>query len=183
MAICYSLTMNNKEDKDIRTTKDLQSLSQSLLPLAQKILGKNGFVETDIITNWTEIVGEQLSQYSFPQKIEFPKDKKNSGCLHLSVPSGAFAVEIKHREKYILDKINTYFGYNAVSSLKIIQNNELCLDDYKTKKTPQNKLAPISKEDSDFIKNISNEINNQNLKEILIKLGHSIYANNNKTEK
>lgn len=175
--------MNNKDDINIRKTKDLQSLSQTLLPLAQNILGKNGFVETDIITNWAEIIGEQLAQYSFPQKIDFPKNKKNDGCLHLTVPSGAFAVEIKHREKYILDKINTYFGYNAVSSLKIIQNNELCLDDYKTKQIKTKNLPQISKEDSEFIKNISNEINNQNLKEILIKLGHSIYANNHKTEK
>ena len=172
--------MNNK---DIRTTKDLQSLSQTLLPIAQSILGKNGFVETDIITNWVEIICEQLAQYSFPQKIEFPKDKKNNGCLHITVPSGAFAVEIKHREKYILDKINTYFGYNAVSSLRIIQNNELCISDYNIKKTNKKALPQISKEDSDFIKNISNEINNENLKEILIKLGHSVYANNNKTEK
>ena len=175
--------MNNKDIKDIRTTKDLQSLSQTLLPIAQSILGKNGFVETDIITNWVEIIGEQLAQYSFPQKIDFPRDRKNNGCLHITVPSGAFAVEIKHKEKYILDKINTYFGYNAISSLKIIQNNELCLDDYKIKKTNKNKLPQISQQDSDFIKNISNEINNENLKEILIKLGHSIYANNNKTEK
>jgi len=175
--------MNNKDTKDIRTTKDLQSLSQTLLPIAQSILGKNGFVETDIITNWVEIIGEQLARYSFPQKIDFPRDRKNNGCLHITVPSGAFAVEIKHKEKYILDKINTYFGYNAVSSLRIIQNNELCLDDYKIKKTNKNKLPQISQQDSDFIKNISNEINNENLKEILIKLGHSIYANNNKTEK
>lgn len=175
--------MNNKDDKDIRRTKDLQSLSQTLLPFAQKILGQNGFVETDIITNWEEIIGKQLAQFSFPQKIDFPRDKKNNGCLHLTVPSGAFAVEIKHKEKYILDKINTYFGYNAVSSLKIIQNNELCLEDYRTPHSSKKKLPPIKKEEEEFIKNLSNEINNENLKEILIKLGHSIYADNNKTEK
>jgi hypothetical protein len=59
--------MNNKDDiKDIRKTKDLQSLSQTLLPLAQNILGKNGFVETDIITNWSEIIGEQLQEMNEP---------------------------------------------------------------------------------------------------------------------
>ena len=148
--------MNNKDShKDIRRTKDLQSLSQTLLPFAQNILGKNGFVETDIITNWPEIIGEQLAQFSFPQKIDFPKDKKNNGCLHLSVPSGAFAVEIKHKEKYILDKINTYFGYNAVSTLKIIQNNELTISDYYIKHKAPAKLPDISKEDAEFIKNIS----------------------------
>lgn len=174
--------MNNK-DKENRKTKDLQSLSQTLLPLAQDILGKNGFVETDIITNWAEIAGSQLAQYSFPQKIVFPRDKKNNGCLYLSVPTGAFAVEIQHREKYILDKINTYFGYNAVSSLKILQNNELELKGYQAH--PQKKVPDrtISAQEQEEIKNASYEINDQNLKEILIKLGHSIYANNNEKEK
>ena len=170
--------MNNKDDiKDIRKTKDLQSLSQTLLPLAQNILGKNGFVETDIITNWPDIVGEQLDCYSFPQKIDFPKNKKNNGSLHLAVPTGAFAVEIQHREKFILDKINTYFGYNAVSSLKIIQNNELQIDT-SPKSQSKSKQIILSEQEKNEIKNISDDIKNENLKEILIKLGHSIYADN-----
>lgn len=174
--------MNNK-DNDNRKTKDLQSLSQTLLPLAQNILGKNGFVETDIITNWAEIIGEQLAAYTAPQKIDFPRNKKNDGCLHLAVPSGAFAVEIQHREKYILQKINTYFGYRAVSSLKIIQNNELSIPAVRNSKSSSKPQPVLSEEEKEFIKNISNEINNENLKEILIKLGHSIYADNHKTEK
>lgn len=85
MAICYSLSMNNKDDKgskEVRRTGDLQALSQAILPFAQNVLGKNGFVETDIITNWGAIVGEQLAQYSFPQKIDFPRDKKTTAvCI------------------------------------------------------------------------------------------------------
>lgn len=181
--------MNNKSDNiknnknGERRTKDLQSLSMTILPFAQSILGKNGFVETDIISNWSEIVGDKLAQFSFPQKIDFPRNKKNNGCLHLTVPSGAFAVEIQHREKYILDKINTYFGYNAVSSLRIIQNNEMCLDDYRLKKNKLKNLPQLNETEKAEIKSLSDDINNQNLKEILIKLGHSIYADNHKTEK
>ena len=61
--------MNNKDDiKDIRKTKDLQSLSQTLLPLAQNILGKNGFVETDIITNWPTLSANSLPVIAFRKK-------------------------------------------------------------------------------------------------------------------
>ena len=176
--------MNNKDNENsVRRTTDLQSLSQTLLPLARNILGKNGFVETDIITCWQEIIGEQLAQYSFPQKIDFPRNQKNNGCLHLAVPSGAFAVEIKHREKYILEKINTYFGYNALASLKIIQNNELCLNINDQKISKSFKEATLTSEEAESIKQASNEIKNENLKEILIKLGHSIYTDNHKIEK
>ena len=176
--------MNNKDNnKDNRKTKDLQSLSQTLLPLAQSILGKNGFVETDIITNWPEIVGEQLACYTFPQKIEFAKNKKNNGSLFLSVPSGAFAVEIKHREKYILEKINIYFGYNAVASLKIIQNSNICVERPQQQEIMTTKELFLNEQEKKEIKTLSNDIKNENLKEILIKLGHSIYADNHNVKK
>ncbi|MBR1604615.1 MAG: DUF721 domain-containing protein [Alphaproteobacteria bacterium] len=176
--------MNNKDDtQDIRTTKDLQSLAQTLMPLTKKIMSKHGFIETDIITNWDNIVSEQLAQYCSPLKIEFPKDKKNNGRLLLQVISGAFALEISHREKYILDKINTYFGYQAVSSIKILQNNEMTAIVEQNNKNQDLSKGYISPEDEEKIKNLTKDINNQNLKEILIKLGHSIFASNYKPEK
>ena len=94
-----------------------------------------------------------------------------------------FAVEIKHREKYILDKINTYFGYKAISSIKIMQNNDVSSNTYKPKLNstpPPNKLDD---ETSKKIKNMCNDIKNEKLKEILIKLGHSIYTDNQQKKK
>jgi hypothetical protein len=175
--------MNNKDAKNNQTTNELQSISQALHPLVRKIAGKNGFVEIDIITNWSEIVGNILAQNSTPQKIIFPKNQKDNGVLYLAVQSGAFAVEIKHREKYILDKINTYFGYKAISTIKIMQNNDVSSNTYKPKLNstpPPNKLDD---ETSKKIKNMCNDIKNEKLKEILIKLGHSIYTDNQQKKK
>lgn len=163
-------------------TKGLSSLSKSILPLAKQVLGKKGFVEVDILTNWGNIVGEELAQYSFPQKIDFKRGEKNNGILLLSVPAGAFALEIKHREKFILEKINTYFGYNAVSGLKIIQNNNLSLDGIKEFKHSETKKTLVTPEEENYIKSLTKDLNNSELKEILIKLGQSVF-NDNKNEK
>lgn len=167
------------EIEDKRTTKDLQSLAKMVLPLAKKMLGKKGFIEVDIITNWPKIVGNDLAQYSFPQSISFRRDEKNNGILHLMVPSGAFALEIKHRETRIISQINTYFGYNAVCSLKIIQNNEFSLDDEKPKKNNSSQKRLVTKNEENYIETQVNDVKNPKLKEILIKLGQSIYSNNN----
>ena len=43
---------------DERKTRDLQALSRTILPFAKSILGKKGFVEIDLITNWESVVGE-----------------------------------------------------------------------------------------------------------------------------
>lgn len=162
-------------------TYGLASLSKAILPLASQVLGKKGFVEVDILTNWGNIVGDELATYSFPQKIDFKRNQRNDGILHLNVPSGAFALEIQHREKFILEKINTYFGYNAVSGLKIIQNNEFSIADIKEINQPQTKKNLVTTEEENYIKDLAGELKDSSLKEILIKLGQSVF-NNNKSE-
>ena len=176
--------MNNKDEKlPPRTTKDLQSFAQTIKPLTQKILGPRGFAEADILSHWEDIVGSQLAENTRPLHIEFPREKKNNGRLFLQTNSGAFALEISHREKYILNKINTYFGYEAVSAINILQNNNIEITPSNSNRQENLSKQNISSADKDLIKNLTNGINNQNLKEILIKLGHSVFADNQKKEK
>lgn len=165
--------------KEERTNKDLTALAKNIAPLTKSVFGKKGFMEIDILTNWDKIVGTDLASYSFPQKIDFRREQKNNGILHLCVPGGAFALEIRHREKNILDKVNTYFGYNAVSGIKIIQNTAFC---------PENKqeyiYSPppviVTPDEKNYINSLAEEIKSSKLKEILIKLGQSIFSNNHK---
>ena len=171
----------NNQDHDISEADrggGLYSLSSTLLPFAKHILGKKGFVEIDILTNWDKIVGAELAQYSFPQRIDFKRGEKNNGTLCLSVPSGAFALELKHRERFILDKINTYFGYNAVSNLKIIQNQQLTpLPQSSPPPSADIKLTP---EEEKYNENLAEPIDNPKLKAIISKLGKDIFKDNKK---
>lgn len=163
-----------------RRTQGLASVSQTILPLAKQFLGAKGFVEIDILTGWSTIVGEELAEFSLPQKIDFPRGQKSNGTLHLSVLSGAFALEIQHREKYILEKINTHFGYQAVSKIKIIQDTNLATE--KLDKTADEKPEiKISREEENYINDLTSDLNNTELKKILVKLGKSVF-NDNKRE-
>lgn len=169
--------------KEERKNWDLVPLSRNISPLTRSLFGKKGFVEIDILTNWDKIVGHELADYTFPEKIDFKREQKNNGTLHLQVPTGAFALEIQHREKYIIEKINAYFGYNAVSNIRILQNNSLPLksdEDYK-EESPDKNL--VTAEEENYIKSLAADINNSKLKEILIKLGQSIFNNNKKEKK
>ena len=170
--------------KEERSTFDLTAFAKTMAPITKRLFGKKGFMEIDILTNWDKIVGKELADFSFPQKIDFKRDQKNNGILHLQVPSGAFALEIAHREKFILEKINAYFGYNAVSALKIVQNSALPLatPNEPIEKTV-NKSNMLSEDEKNYIKSLAEDINNSELKEILIKLGQSIFSDNHKKEK
>jgi hypothetical protein len=92
------MNKENNDNQPRRGAGDLQSVTKSIMPLARSILGKKGFVEVDILTDWSGIVGEELAAYTLPQKIDFKPNQKNNGILHLMVPSGAFALEIQHRD-------------------------------------------------------------------------------------
>ena len=165
--------------KEERQTYDLTALSKMIAPLTKRLFGKKGFIEVDILSNWDKIVGEELAEYSFPQKIDFKKEQRNNGVLHLQVPSGAFALEIQHREKFILEKVNAYFGYNAVASIRIVQNSALELrEDRYEFDEPKTNL--VTKDEENYINCLAEDIKSSKLKEILIKLGHSIFNDNHK---
>lgn len=168
--------------KNARMTTDLTALSKTMAPLTHMLFGKKGFVEISILTNWDKIVGEELADYSFPQKIDFKREQKNNGILHLQVPSGAFALEIAHREKYILEKINAYFGYNAVSGLKIVQNSSISLRE-KTVDEKSKKVEALTEDEKKYIESMAEDIKSSKLKEILIKLGQAIFSENHNKEK
>lgn len=161
-----------------RKTYGLKAFSQMVMPVAKSILGQKGFVEVDIITNWGNIVGEELADFTFPQRIDFKRGCKNNGVLHVNVPSGAFALELQHRERFIIDKLNTYFGYQAVATLKILQNNDLSIRvENKYPLESKNKTL-VSIEEENYIKDLSEDVENPQLQEMLIKLGRSILSNN-----
>lgn len=164
--------MNN-----FRKKSGLSTISEVLAPFAKKTIGKHGFIEVEIILNWRDIVGEDLANYSNPQKISFLKGERSNGNLHMEVPSGAFALELQHKEKIIIEKINVYFGYNAVSKLSISQNIDMNISkiDIDTK---QDKKTLVTKEEENYIKEVVNDLENPKLKAVLEKLGTNIISSN-----
>lgn len=105
-------------EKRVRWVKPV---SQSVDRLTKGLLGKHGFTQGAIVTNWPEIVGEAMAQHTQPEKIVFSRDGVSGGVLHLKTDSGAYAMEVQHREPQIIERINTYFGYRAIERLKLIQ--------------------------------------------------------------
>jgi hypothetical protein len=98
-----------------------RALAEFSQRLTKKPLGKRGFTEQSLITDWPQIVGEAQALGSLPVKISFPSGERAAGTLHVRVVSGGLAMEFNHREPLILQRINGYFGYGAVAHLKITQ--------------------------------------------------------------
>jgi len=79
-----------------------------------------GFVQSSIVSRWPEIVGARYAAVSAPESIRFPHGKKSSGTLTLVV-EGAHAPMLQHVAPAIQERVNQFFGYEAVARIAIRQ--------------------------------------------------------------
>ncbi len=116
-----------------RKTNSYVRAAGSFVPkIAAKAFEKFGFHSAEIMTDWARIIGADIAKYTEPERLKWPRtyassetladgrDARPGGTLILRVdPSRALEVEYKAAE--IMDRINRYFGYRAIETLKIIQ--------------------------------------------------------------
>ena len=79
-----------------------------------------GFVQSSIVSRWREIVGARYAAVSAPESIRFPPGRKSAGTLTLVV-EGAHAPMLQHVAPVIQDRVNQFFGYEAVARVAIRQ--------------------------------------------------------------
>ena len=100
----------------------LRPFSSSIPKTLKKYLKKSGYNYSNIIDNWTKMVGVKISDACYPIKVKMGKEMKD-GNLVLNVIHGKEMV-IEYEKKEIIDKINSFFGYNCIGNvkLKIVEN-------------------------------------------------------------
>ncbi len=104
-----------------RTYEGLDSLTREVQKLARPLLGQHGFTQVELITHWSDIMGLELALGVKPVRLTFPAKDRMNGTLHVRTAGGAFAMLLEHQKGRIMERVNTYFGYPAVSNLKIEQ--------------------------------------------------------------
>ncbi|MBR3502051.1 MAG: DUF721 domain-containing protein [Alphaproteobacteria bacterium] len=166
----------NKE----HTLNDLTNVAQTIMPLVKQILGPKNYLLLELLKNWQDIVGEDMTQYSLPQKITFRKNERTDGSLTLLVPSGAFAMEIQQKEQKILEKINAFLGYSAFAKIKILQNGNPDIFRATKKSSDKIKKILVSEKEQNYIIQQIKDINNPDLRDILEKLGKAVMCDNRK---
>ncbi len=75
-----------------------------------------GFIQSSIVSRWSEIVGQRYAKVSCPESIKFPAGKRSAGVLTLTV-EGAHAPVIQHLTPMIIERVNRFFGYPAIDRI------------------------------------------------------------------
>ena len=108
-------------------SKPASSFPRPLADLLRKTLNegfaRQGFASSEIVTRWAEIIGSDIAQHCEPIKIQWPRgpqDEPQPATLVLRV-EGPAALEIQHMSGVILERVNRFFGWQAVSQIAIRQ--------------------------------------------------------------
>ena len=103
----------------------MDRLDKHFRRLTKAVFSRYGFAYGEVLAQWSAIVGEDLGRVSMPERIRWPRasgpdSRKAGGTLVLRVAEGR-ALEVQHLVPKIIERINGFYGYGAVSALKIVQ--------------------------------------------------------------
>lgn len=136
--------------------------------LKDKIKNPKFTALSKIYRNWEKVVGEKYLNYCFPSKIVLDKEQKY-GNLYVISYNPAVSFYLNNNKIFIIAKINTFFGYNAIQNIYVIEHPKNITFDFITK----NKET-LTKEQNDFVNSI-NQNKNDSLSESLRTLAKSFF--------
>ncbi len=96
--------------------------------LTRGVFAAHGFAYAQILTHWETIVGPELADVCHPTRLRWPqgqeriKDERRrlGGTLTVTV-EGPAAIELQHDTPRIIERLNTFYGYQAVTEIKVVQ--------------------------------------------------------------
>jgi hypothetical protein len=110
-----SLKYNTKQR--YKSIQGLRSFKNTLPTKVKRILDKKGHMYSKTLDNWKYIVGDELFKVCYPKSFK-SSNKLRGSYLNIMVKRGN-EVDLEYSKKNIINKINAYFGYEAVKNIKL----------------------------------------------------------------
>ena len=149
--------MHSKNNNKTQTfIQGLRPFSSSIPKTLKKHLRKGGYNYSNIVDNWTNMVSKKISDSCYPVTVKMGKEMRD-GTLVLNVIHGK-EMEVEYKKNEIVDKINSFFGYNCIGQIKL----KITHDKIKANKKIFPKIKNLSK-----IEEKMNKVNDDGLKSSL----------------
>jgi hypothetical protein len=119
--MCDTCAMTDRADAKRR--RSAVKLSDLVGGVLDPVTARRGFGTADMIATWPQIVGTRVAQCTRPEKIVWPRGEAaaaDGGVLHLRV-EGPRAVLIQHELDQIMERVNAFLGYAAVTRVRLVQ--------------------------------------------------------------
>jgi hypothetical protein len=134
---------------------------------------KQGFASRELVTRWPQIAGAEIAAHAEPLKMQWPRpvegQPQEPATLVLRV-EGPMALEIQHSSDVILQRVNRFFGWNAVGKLALRQAP------LSRRDRPRRPRPPDEKEVAEVARTLSS-VEDEALRAALARLGAAIKRN------
>lgn len=102
--------------------------------VTRKAFERHGFPAGRLAADWTAIVGPALAHFTRPEKIKWPRPVEDAaddgseaaGATLVLRVDGARALEVQYRAAQIMEKINGFLGYRAITEIRLVQAPVVC---------------------------------------------------------
>lgn len=156
----------------------METLDKHFRNLAKAAFTRYGFASEQLISQWAAVIGPPFADFCLPEKIKWPKTasddaRKMGGTLVLRAVAGR-GLELQYEGPRIIERVNQFLGYGAITSIKIIQGS---LQPAPARPSPRAMAPAAAKAWADKIEDIADE----DLKAALARLASHAAPNGPKT--
>ena len=138
---------------------------------AAAAMDRRGFASGQVISHWSAIVGEELAGFAAPLEVKFPRQRNDHATLVLQVASGAAATMLHLKTPMMLERINAFLGYNAVSRIEAHQGP---LPKRKQRRVATRAPAALPSGDTERIQQATKSVASDSVRGALERLGVSV---------
>lgn len=163
------------EEKPAPRTRAAAPIGALIGAVIEPLCAKRGFATADLIAAWAEIVGPRYAHATQPEKLIWPRrdgpegaNRRTGAMLVLRVDAG-MAVYLQHETALIIERINGFLGFGAVTNLKIIQAPVAA--PRTARKAPSPSPAAVGRAAAAVA-----DIENDGLRSALERLGRAVYG-------
>lgn len=168
--------------------RDAASLATLVPGILAPALNQRGFATSAVMTQWREIVGARLADWTHPVEIRWPRrpgevaapakaapspsrnrdDRTTRATLVIACP-GAFALEVQMAEAGIIEAVNRRLGFGCIGAIRIVQGPKASAAPKPVMRTPD--MALLARIEAGMV-----DIADEELRAALARFGAAIAA-------
>jgi hypothetical protein len=132
-----------------------------------------GFAVARLLTHWEEIAGPDIAPNCRPVNVGYAR--KGFGATLTVLTTGAFAPLLQAQLPRLRERVNTCYGYNAISRIRITQTAPGGFADTQTAFVPAERKSPAAACTA-RAQAQTDTVENAELREALSRLGANILS-------
>ena len=101
------------------STEGFKKASSLIAKRVKEASETRGFAQVRLLTHWEEVAGKETAKITQPVKISYKK--KGLGATLTLICNGANAPFVEMEKEQIRIRVNSVYGYNAITEIKITQ--------------------------------------------------------------